>query len=299
MNWFILIAHRLLLRIIIAITTLTVALSVTNLVQQLDWNTRSDLGIVPYFTVAGLVAILALLSVPGLNEKIVAPYKARHILIQVAVCLFGGVMITLTGAVAFNAPLVAWLVPAHVAAVLALGCGALYICLGIMGSLHALWPMPDEDVSDDLTALRKVHFSARALASAFAFTTSGIILGSIFVLNSPTTPITVKCSIVMWFFAVVLGSSRLSVADFGKPVRTWNIVLQFFVVVTAIFIIKLTTRALVFHTHLFERLSEIDAVYPRLENLLMLPFIVFGLTSIALMLAREKETSDDVAKVFA
>ncbi|WP_158541343.1 hypothetical protein [Ruegeria sp. A3M17] len=267
--------------------------------QQLDWNTRSDLGIIPYFTVAGLVAILALLSVPGLNDKIVAPYKALHILIQVAVCLFGGVMITLTGVVAFDAPLVAWLAPANIAPLLSLGCGALYICLGIVGCLRALWPIPGEVVSDDITALRQAHYSARALAAIFAFATSGIILGSNLVLNSPTTTITVKCSIVMWLFAVVLGSSRLSVADFGKPVRTWKIALQFFVVVTAIFIINLTTRALVFHTHLFERLSDIDAVYPRLENLLMLPFIVFGLTSIALVLVRQKETGDDVAKVFS
>ncbi|WP_170560519.1 hypothetical protein [Ruegeria atlantica] len=97
MNWFVFKAHRLLPRFVIAITVFTVALSVSFLVQQLDGNISSDLGNLLFLTTAGLIATLAFLSVPGRNDIVVAPFKARHILIQVGVSLCGAFMITLTG----------------------------------------------------------------------------------------------------------------------------------------------------------------------------------------------------------
>jgi len=226
------------------------------------------------------------------------PYKIKHIPIQLGVCLTGAVLIVWAGGIAFHAPLALWVAPVYIAPLLALGCGALFICLGILGSLRAVWPTADEHIPDTIGVLRKVHYAARALSAVFAFAFSGIILGSVMILNNPTTTTTVICSIIMVCFAGVFGASRLSVANFKSPLELWNIALQFSVAFAAILIIKLTTRAFLFHTYLFESFEAIVPVYPRFENLLMLPFIVFGLTSIALVLERQKK-SVDMFEVFA
>lgn len=280
------------------ITILTVALSASFLLQQLDSYSRTVLANYLVLPLAGLIAILAVLCVPRFNRLIIMPYKIKHIPIQLGVCLTGAVLIIWAGGIAFHAPLALWLAPVYTAPQLALGCGALFVCLGVLGSLRAVWPTVDENTPDTIGVLRKVHYVARALSAVFAFAFSGIILGSIMILNNPTTTTTVFCSIVMMCFAGVFGASGLSVSNFKNPLKLWNIALQFSVAFAAILIIKISTRAFLFHTHLFESFSAIVPVYPRFENLLMLPFIVFGLTSIALALERQKKFVD-FREVFA
>ena len=299
MIWMITKTHQFLVRTVVAISILTLALSVSLLVQQLDGNIRSEHLSFLYLPPIGLVIILGFLSIPRLNDLVVAPNMVSHVPTQVSVSLCGAVLITWTGLAAFHAPIVTWLSPTYIAPVLAVGSGALYLILGIVGSFRAICPMPDTKTADSMKTLRKVHFSARAFAAIFGFIVSGINLGSVAILKTSSTPFTMYCSLILFVLAAVLGSIRLSVANFEKPIKLWNIALQFCVVVIAIFIIKLITRAFVFHTHLFGSFADILPIYPRFENLLMLPFIVFGLTSVALASTHLKQAKIDGAEVFA
>lgn len=290
MVWTIINLHRVLLCIVVLITVLTIALSVSYLVQQLDGNIRSAQFDVPYLPIAGLAVFLGFLSIPRLNDLVVKPNMVSHIPTQVSVCLCGAVFITLTGIMAFQSPIVTWLSANHINPYLMLAPGFFCLALGIVGSLRAIWPIPYEKSAGSMVTLRKVHFCARALAAICGFVTSGVVLGSVFVFGSPTTPQTVSYSIFLYCIAAILGSSRLSVAGFENPISLWNIALQFLLAIIAIFIIKLATRAFVFHTHLYGSFAEIVPIYPRFENLLMLPFVVFALTSSALALTRQTRT---------
>lgn len=293
MIWIITKTHRLLLCAVIVITTLTLALSVSFLVQQLDRNIRSEHANFLYLPTACLAIILGYFSIPRLNDLVAAPNMLSHVPTQVSVCLCGAVLITWTGLTAFHGPIATWLFQPYIAPQLAIWSGVLYLSLGIIGSLRAIWPMPDEKAVDNMVNLRKVHFSARAFSAIFGFAISGIILGSVIIFKAPTTKLTVSCSIILFCFAAILGSLRLSVANFEKPIKLWNIALQFSVAIIAIFIIGLITRAFLFHTHLFASFADIVPIYPWVENLLMLPFIVFGLTSVALAVTHLRQAKLD------
>ncbi len=299
MSSFIFHTHRLLLRFAVVITLIVIALSISFFIQQLDRNIRTDLDVQAYFPVAGLTFILAFLAVPRLMEHVVAPGTVGYVLFHAVICLCGAALVILSGFIVLDAPLISWVAPNDVAPFFILVCAASYCCLAVLGAFRAIWPEGDEDPWGQFRTLRKVHYSARLIACSFAFVIAGTILGSVIFLNSPTTTTTVGVCIVMWIFATLLGTSKLSVRNFEKPISLWNIALQFCVAMSALFATKLTTRAFLFHTRLFEDLSERDAVYPWVENVLMAPFIVFGLTSIVLVVARQKPVVRNMAEVFA
>lgn len=299
MSSFIFHTHRLLLRFAVVITVIVIALSISFFIQQLDRNIGTDLGNQAYFPVSGLTFILAFLAVPRLMGYVVKPGTLGYVLFHAAICLCGAALVVLSGFIVLDAPLIAWVAPNDIAPLFILGCAASYCCLSVLGAFRVTWPKGDEDPSGQFRTLRKVHYSARLIACTFAFVIAGTILGSVVFLNSPTHPLTVRRCLVMWVFAAVLGSLRLSVRDFEKPINPWSIALHFCVAVSAIFLVKLTARALMLHTHLFESQSERDAVYPWVENVLMGPFIVLGLTSVALFVARQKPVERNMADVFA
>lgn len=292
--------HRYLLRTVIAITILILALSASVIVQQLNGDIRIELDSFLYIPPAGLAVVLAFLSIPKLRyDAVVAPNRVSHIAAQVLVSVCGAALITWAGLTAFHAPLARWLAQVYMAPLLAVGCGVIYIFLGVSGCLCAIWPRTDENTNYNVSTLHRVHIAARTLAAIFACVISGIILGSTLIFNSPTTPFTMFCAIIMLLCAVILGWSRFGVASIISPAQLWHIGPQFIIAVTAAYIIERTTRAFLFHTHLFQSFADINVVYPRFENLLMLPFIVFGLSGIALAMGPRKQVKLSETEVFS
>jgi hypothetical protein len=129
--------HQFFLRTTIVITIITLALSAYVIVQQLNRNIRGKLDSFLYIPSIGLAVILAFLSIPKLRcNAVAAPHRLIHIAVQVIMGLCGAVLITWTGLVAFNSPLMGQF---YMAPFLALACGAIYVALGIIGSLRAIW----------------------------------------------------------------------------------------------------------------------------------------------------------------
>ena len=98
--------HQFFLRTTIVITIITLALSASVIVQQLNRNIRGKLDSFLYIPSIGLAVILAFLSIPKLRcNAVAAPHRLIHIAVQVIMGLCGAVLITWTGLVAFNSPL--------------------------------------------------------------------------------------------------------------------------------------------------------------------------------------------------
>lgn len=254
-----------------------------------------------------ILLIWVLLCLPRFRYRpITAPSHISHVLAQIGLGTVGAVFMLFAVMHAATSPFALLFWNEFLAPLVGMVCAGLTMLTALFGLLRAITFASTQDPNDDQepappsTFLAKAHRIARALATLTAIIIGGTVLVSVLILGRPTSVPTTIYTLIFLTIAILLNWPRFTFQSIVAPTYPWHIGPQLGLMFIAIYSVERVTRATLFHSSQFSSFDDIEAFYPVMENILMLPFIIYALLGIARTLPKPEHAGPKVsmAEVF-